>query len=46
MEMKKIVSGEFKLMGNFPKRTYEMGETEDMEEIGLYPNANLHVHKN
>ena len=29
-EMKKIISGQFKLMGNFPKRIYEIEESEDM----------------
>lgn len=35
---------EYKLMGNYPRRVYEKGEMESLEDLGLFPNAMLHVH--
>lgn len=44
--MGKIVGDnkKYSLMGNYPRRTYEKGENQNLEELGLYPNAMLHVH--
>lgn len=41
--MKKVSKGIFKVMGNFPRRSYEMDEGEDLEALGFYPNAMLHL---
>lgn len=31
-------------MGNYPRRVYEREEKQNIEELGLFPNAMLHVH--
>lgn len=30
-------------MGNFPRRSYDEGEMENLEELGFCPNAILHI---
>jgi hypothetical protein len=41
--MGKVTKGQFKIMSNFPRRTYEAAESGDLEELGFCPNAMLHV---
>jgi hypothetical protein len=33
----------YQLMGNYPRRVYSREEKEGLEELGLFPNARLHV---
>ena len=44
--MNKVVGEKkkYSLMGNYPRRVYEREEKENIEELGLFPNAMLHVH--
>lgn len=41
--MQKVVKGAFKIMSNFPRRAYERTENENLEELGFFPNAMLHI---
>ena len=34
----------YKLMGNYPRRMYEKDQSENLQQLGLFPNAMLHVH--
>lgn len=31
-------------MSNFPRRSYQKQEEGNLDELGLYPNAMLHLH--
>lgn len=44
--MNKVVGEKkkYSLMGNYPRRVYDREEKESIEELGLFPNAMLHVH--
>jgi hypothetical protein len=44
--MNKVVGEKKKyaLMGNYPRRVYEREEKQNIDELGLFPNAMLHVH--
>lgn len=41
--MGRVTTVSFKVMGNFPRREYELNEKESLEDLGLYPNAMLHI---
>ena len=41
--MQKVVDKKFKIMGNFPPKTYEQSEKATLDELGFFPNATLHI---
>ena len=45
IEIRKIVRTEFKIMSNYPRRSYDEMEEQNLEELGFYPNVNLHLQK-
>ena len=43
--MQKVEKENFKVMSNFPRRSYEKDEEEDLQTLGFFPNAMLHIQK-
>ncbi len=41
--MGKVAKSSFKVMSNFPRRSYEREERDNLDEFGFYPNAMLHI---
>jgi hypothetical protein len=41
--MGRVTKSSFKVMSNFPRRSYEISEANNLDELGFYPNAMLHI---
>lgn len=41
--LRKLTKTSFKVMGNFPRRSYEPTEASSLESLGFFPNAMLHI---
>ena len=41
--MERVIKGKFRVMGNFPRRSYLADEAENLAELGFCPNGMLHI---
>lgn len=42
-EVRKVCRAKFNLMSNYPRRSYNELEDQDLEALGFFPNAHLHI---